>query len=116
MLKTSGRGASNTRVIVTSRSAIGRLDAFIGTVPSTARPVSRAKRREMLGENVEAFAPAALVPVARVFRVEAGLHQRDPGALAERLEGDGDDRFVSWLSGLVVPGVRHHQALERHDL
>src|SRR5437868_10860813 len=72
MLNTSARGASNTRVIVTSRSAIGRLVAFIDIAPSISAPHAlTAQRREVFSEDVEGFAPATAVAVARLVGVEA---------------------------------------------
>src|ERR1043165_3117856 len=70
----------------------------------------------MLGEDIEAFAPAAAVPVARLVRVEAGLLERDLGARAEVLETYGHDRRRAGPAILVVPCMRHHQQLVRNDL
>ena len=69
----------------------------------------------MLGENVEAFAPAFLVAVARAGGVEAALFEGDLGPAAEILEPHRHERLVTG-NAVLFPGVRHHQQPVRNDL
>src|SRR6188474_3594062 len=69
----------------------------------------------MLFEQIEALAPALLVAVARLHAVEAGLLEREPGAVLEVLEAHRDDGLMTGPAALVVPRVRHRKKLVRHD-
>jgi hypothetical protein len=70
----------------------------------------------MFAEDVEALAPAVAMSVARLVAVEAGLLEDEPGALAEILEPHRHDGLDAGPAVLVVPHVRHHEELVRHDL
>src|SRR3954447_23492508 len=69
----------------------------------------------MFGELIEAFAPAATMPVARRLRGEAGLLQGDFGAAAQILEAHRHQRLGTRLA-VLLPRMSHDQQLVRHDL
>src|SRR6201988_316281 len=70
----------------------------------------------MFGEQVEALAPALAVSIAIGIAVETGLFERNLRAATGVLEAHRDQRFGTGLAVLVIPDVRHHEALRRHDL
>src|SRR5882757_9744071 len=70
----------------------------------------------MLGEQVEAVAPAAGMSVARLHRVEAGLLQRDFGLAGQIPELHRHDGLGAGLAVLAVPRMRHDNALVFDDL
>src|SRR5262245_45803868 len=95
------------------------IDAMM-TSPPVARRSSGSgwnpKRREIVGEAVEAFGPSARVSVARFGRLEARLVEREPGLAALIGEPHRHDGLVPALAVLIVPGVCEDEQFVFDDL
>src|SRR5204863_3761197 len=74
---------------------------------------------EVVAELVERFGPAAVVRRPRLLVLEHGLGEDHFGALADRLELDGDDALLATRRGevvLLVPCPGEDQPRRRLDL
>src|SRR5947207_3136238 len=72
---------------------------------------------EICGEALQAAGPAALMRVARAFRLEQRLMEREPRLAAPGIgERHRYERLVAEIAGGVFPGKGEDEALRRHDL
>src|SRR5437016_9580569 len=72
---------------------------------------------EICGEALHAAGPAALMRVARAFRLEQRLMEREPRLAAPGIgERHRYERLVAEIAGGVFPGKGEDEALRRHDL
>src|SRR5437763_6031126 len=72
---------------------------------------------EICGEALQAACPARLMRVARAFRLEQRLMEREPRLAAPGIgERHRHERLVAEIAGGVFPGKGEDEALRRHDL
>src|SRR5689334_16405621 len=62
-------------------------------------------------EAVEGAAPAAAMAVPALDRLEHGLAEGHPRAMASLVEGDRHQGLMAWQAVFLVPGEGEHQPL-----